>query len=145
MAEPFAYTMANVIAANSLLTEKDDTMKGKIPEEMLEPVIDSLPVELTLTDADDKIIMWSNIETKIFHRPDNVLGLDVRKCHSDISQDKLNNLLDGMKSGEIDNQVMVIDCKGPDGDPAKIRIEYLAVRDSQGKYLGCLELCNYVD
>ena len=137
--------MENAISVRKLKAGEDDIMKGKIPEEMLEPVIDSLPVELTLTDADDKIIMWSNIKTEIFHRSDNVLGLDVRKCHSDKSQDKLNYLLDGMKSGEIDNQVMIIDCTGPGGGPAKVRIEYLAVRDSQGKYLGCLELTNYVE
>lgn len=125
--------------------EKDDTMKGKIPDNMLGPVIDSLSVELTLADADDKIIMWSQIKTEIFHRSDNVLGMDVRKCHSDKSIDKLEKLLAGMKSGDIDNQIMVIDCKGPDGGPVKVRIEYLAVRDSQGKYLGCLELCNYVE
>ena len=59
--------------------------------------------------------------------------------------DKLNILLAGMKSGKIDNQAMIIDCKGPDGGPAKVRIEYLAVKDSEGKYLGCLELCNYVE
>ncbi len=120
-------------------------MKGKIPENMLEPVIDSLPVELTLTDADDKIIMWSNIKTEIFHRPDNILGQDVRKCHSEKSMDKLDKLLAGMKSGNIDNQAMIIDCKGPDGGPAKVRIEYLAVRDFQGKYLGCVEMTNYVE
>ncbi len=137
--------MVNVIVAKPLIAEKDDTMKGKIPENMLGPVIDSLPVELTLIDADDKIIMWSNIKTEIFHRPDSIIGTDVRECHSDKSMDKLDKLLAGMKSGEIDNQAMIIDCTGPGGGPAKVRIEYLAVRDSQGKYMGCLELCNYVD
>ena len=119
-------------------------MKGKIPENLLGPVIDSLPVELTLIDADDRIIMWSNIKREIFHRPDNVLGKDVRECHPSKSQNKLNQLLAGMKSGAFENQVTIIDCKGPDGGPAKVRIEYLALRDNDGKYLGCLEMCNYV-
>ena len=120
-------------------------MKGKIPEEMLGPVIDSLPVELTLTNAEDQIIMWSQVKPEIFHRPDNVLGTDVRDCHSEKSQDVVNQVLEDMKSGKKESSAIIIDCTGPDGGPAKVRIEYLAVRDSEGKYLGCLELCNYVE
>ncbi|MCK5398283.1 MAG: PAS domain-containing protein [Thermoplasmata archaeon] len=119
-------------------------MKGKIPDNMLGPVIDSLPVELTLIDTDNKYVMWSQLKQEVFHRSDDILGKDVMVCHPKESHAKIKKLLAGMKSGEIDNQVMIIDCKGPDGSPAKVRIEYLALRDSQGKYLGCLELCNYV-
>lgn len=119
-------------------------MKGKIPEEMLGPVIDSLPVELTLTDADDKYVMWSEVEKPIFTRPDNILGKDVMVCHSEKSDPIIKKLLDGMKSGKINNQVNIIEKEGSNGQPVKIRMEYLAVRDSEGKYLGCLELCNYV-
>ena len=111
---------------------------------MLGPVIDSLPVELTLIDADDKYIMWSQLKQEVFNRPDDILGKDVMICHPKESHAKIRKLLDGMKSGDIDNQAMVIDCKGPDGEPAKVRIEYLALQDSEGKYLGCLELCNYI-
>ena len=136
--------MVNVIVVKPLIADKDDIMKGKIPDNMLAPVIDSLPVELTLIDADDKYLMWSQLKQEVFHRPDDILGKDVMVCHPKESHEKIRKLLDSMKSGEIDNQVMVIDCKGPDGGPAKVRIEYLALRDSQGKYLGCLELCNYV-
>ena len=119
-------------------------MKGKIPENMLGPVIDSLPIELTLIDADDKYIMWSEVEKPIFTRPDNILGKDVMVCHSEKSHAVIKKLLDGMKSGEIENQVNVIEKPEPDGNIVKIRMEYLAVRDSEGNYLGCLELCNYV-
>jgi len=120
-------------------------MKGNIPINMLEPVIDSLPVELTLIDADDKYIMWSEVEKPIFHRPDNILGKDVMVCHPPKSYEVIKKLLDSMKSGEIDNQVNIIEKPGDDGSTAKVRIEYLAVRDSEEKYLGCLELCNYVE
>lgn len=120
-------------------------MKGKIPENLLGPVIDSLPVELTLIDADDKYIMWSQLKQEVFHRPDDILGKDVMVCHPKESHEKISKLLDGMKSGEIDNKVSTIDCKGPGGGPARVRIEYRALRDSGGKYLGCLEICNYVE
>ena len=119
-------------------------MKGKIPENMLGPVIDSLPVELTLIDADDKYIMWSELENPIFTRPDDILGKDVMVCHPEKSHPVIQKLLDRLKSGEIDNHVQFTEKEMPDGGTVKIRIEYLALRDSQGNYLGCLEICSYV-
>ena len=119
-------------------------MKGTIPEKMLGPVIDSLPVELTLIDADDKYIMWSEVEKPIFTRPDKILGKDVMVCHPPKSHPVIKKLLDSMKSGEIDNKVQIVDKTDSEGKPVKIKMEYLAIRDSEGNYLGCLELCNYI-
>ena len=119
-------------------------MKGTIPMKMLGPVLDALPLEITLTDADDKIIAWSEPKPKIFHREDEILGTDVRDCHPEKSQQRLEQLLADMKSGKLDSEVMIIDCTGPDGEPAKVRIEYLALRDTGGRYLGCLEICGHL-
>jgi len=129
---------------NTLKHGENDIMKGKIPENILGPVIDSLSVELTLIDTDDKYIMWSEVEKPIFNRPDNILGKDVMVCHPEKSHPVIKKLLDSMKSGEINNKVQIIEKPGPDGGMVKIRMEYLAIRDSEGKYLGCLELCNYI-
>jgi len=120
-------------------------MKGKIPDKMIGPVIDSLPVELTLIDADDKYIMWSEVEKPVFTRPDNILGKDVMSCHSPKSHAVIKKLLDDMKSGEINNQVNIIKKPDSEGKMVTIRMEYLAIRDSDANYLGCLELCNYVE
>lgn len=120
-------------------------MKGKIPDKMLGAVLDSLPIELTLTDADDRIIAWTEPKTKIFQRKDEILGTDVRKCHPEKSQAKVEKLLQDLKSGKRDRALTIIDCKGPDGKPAKVKVEYAAVRSPDGKYLGCLETCRYAD
>ena len=122
-----------------------DTMKGNIPPEILAPLIDSLPLELTLIDADDKYIMWSQLDQEIFHRPDDILGKDVMVCHPRESHDKIRRLLEGMKSGEIDKHAHVKDCTGPDGGPARIRMEYRALRDAGGTYQGCVEICQYLE
>ena len=120
-------------------------MKGRIPENMLAAVLDSLPLEITLTDADDRIIAWTHAKQHIFDRPDAVLGQDVKKCHPPKSQARLNQLMADLKSGKLDSEVTIIDRPKPDGSPGKIKIEYMAIRDHAGKYLGCLEICNYVD
>ena len=120
-------------------------MKGSLPPEILAPLIDSLPVELTLIDADDNYIMWSQLEQEIFHRPDDILGKNVMVCHPEESHEKIRNLLDSFKSGERDSIIFIKDCTGPEGGPARIRMEYRALRDSQGEYLGCVEICQYLE
>jgi PAS domain S-box-containing protein len=121
-------------------------MKGKIPEKMLAAVLDALPAELTLTDADDRIIAWTEASYKIFHRPDEILGTDVRDCHSEKSRDRVSQLLDDLRSGAKDKESMTIPCKDEKtGEPIKVRIEYIAVRSASGKYQGCIEVCRLVD
>ena len=119
-------------------------MKGKIPNEMLGHILDSLPLEMTLTDADDRIIAWTHSKQHIFDRPDAILGKDVRKCHPPKSQAKIDQLMADMKSGKVDSEVTVIDMPKQDGTPGKVRIEYMAIRDPGGKYLGCLEVCGFI-
>ncbi len=115
-------------------------MKGTINENILPVVMDTMPAELTLIDENDIIIFWNEPKIKIFHRADEILGTDIRKCHSDKSQDKLENLLEGMRAGAVDKESMRITHDGQN-----ILIEYIAVRDDDGKYLGCLESCRLVD
>ena len=120
-------------------------MKGRIPEELIVPLLDALPVELTLTDAEDKIIAWSEPMTEIFHRTVEILGTDVYDCHPEKSRAAVEKLLRDFKSGNEDSVRTIIDCRGPDGGPVRVRIDYVALRSAEGEYLGCLEVCRYVD
>ncbi|KYK31309.1 MAG: hypothetical protein AYK23_04005 [Candidatus Proteinoplasmatales archaeon SG8-5] len=120
-------------------------MKGNIPEEMLAAVLDALPAELTLTDENDKIIAWTE-PTKIFQRPDEILGTDVLDCHSERSRDRVRQLLADLRSGKTDMESMVVPNKDErTGEPIKVRIDYIAVRAAEGEYLGCLEVCRLVE
>lgn len=121
-------------------------MKGKIPEEMVAAVLDALPIELTLVDAADKIIAWTEPKYKIFHRFDEILGTDVRKCHSEKSQERIDDLLKDLRSDAKDREKMIVPCNDEKtGEPIKVLVEYIAVRSSDGEYLGCLETCRLVD
>lgn len=115
-------------------------MKGTINETILPAVMDTMPLELTLTDENDVIIFWNEPAIKIFHRDDDILGTDIRKCHSEKSHDILEKLLRDMRSGSLDRMAMKIEHHGQN-----ILIEYIAVRNNEGKYLGCLESCRLVD
>ncbi|MCK5037904.1 MAG: PAS domain-containing protein [Thermoplasmata archaeon] len=115
-------------------------MKGTILEKIMPEVMDTMPLELTLTDDNDIIVFWNEPKTKIFHRADEILGTDIRKCHSEKSHGKLEKLLKDMRSGAVDKESMRINNNGQD-----ILIEYIAMRDEGGNYLGCLEACRLLD
>ena len=115
-------------------------MIGKIPDDMREAVFETIPIEFSILDKDDNVVGWNNHETRIFKRPVGVVGRNVRKCHPQKSLAKVEQILAEMKTGKRDKARFWIKLPFP-GDDTKhtILIEYYALRDSQDRYLGCLE------
>jgi len=115
-------------------------MIGKMNEEVLEAVLETLPVEFSVLDKDDKVLGWNKHQTRIFKRPEGVVGRDVRKCHPQESLAKVEQILSEMKTGERKNATFWIDLPlGKNDEKHKIMIQYFALRDKDGRYLGCLE------
>ena len=115
-------------------------MIGKITDEVLEAVLETIPLEFSVLDANDEVLAWNKHKTRIFKRPEAVVGRNVRKCHPEKSLHKVEKILSEMKEGKRDKARFWIDLKLPDyEDKQKVMIEYYALRDSNGKYLGCLE------
>ena len=115
-------------------------MIGKINEDIMDAVLETLPVEFSLLDKDDQVLAWNKHETRIFKRPAGVVGRNVRKCHPKKSLDKVEKILSEMKEGKRDKATFWIDLPlGEQGEKHKIMIQYFAVRDKNGNYLGCLE------
>jgi PAS domain S-box-containing protein len=116
-------------------------MIGQLDKHVLEALLETLPVEFSIIDHNDKVLAWNRHATRIFKRPKGVLGRDVRNCHPKASLDKVERILSEMKSGERDKAEFWIDLKiDGDGQPQKVTISYYALRDSEGQYLGCLEV-----
>jgi DUF438 domain-containing protein len=115
-------------------------MKGTLPRELLDALLETLPVEFSVVDADDKVAAWNKHESRIFKRPEAVIGKDVHQCHPKKSLDKVETILREMKANKRDRARFWIDLAiGPGGKKQKVMIEYLALRSADGKYLGCLE------
>lgn len=115
-------------------------MIGKLPEDVLDALLETLPVELSVLDADDKVLAWNKHGTRIFKRPEAVVGRDVRNCHPKKSLEKVETILDEMKAGSRDKARFWIDLPlGEGGEAHKVMIEYYALRDGDGNYLGCME------
>ena len=64
-------------------------MIGKLPDNVLEAVLETLPMEFSVLDADDKVLAWNKHDSRIFKRPEGVVGRDVKNCHPKRSLDKV--------------------------------------------------------
>jgi uncharacterized protein len=110
-------------------------MIGKLYQDILESLLETLPVDFSVLDANDKVLAWNKHATRIFKRPEAALGKDVRNCHPPKSLAAVQQIIAEMKSGKRDKARFWIDLNG-----RKVVIEYFALRDKDGKYLGCLEV-----
>ncbi len=111
---------------------------GKLSEPMLAALLDTVPVEFSITDADDKVVAWNRHETRLFRRSTAVIGKDVRNCHPKKSVATVERILSEMKAGTRDSSEFWLDLD-VDGKSEKVLIQYFALRDETGKFTGCLE------
>ena len=115
-------------------------MIGKLSGKTLESLLETLPIEFSVVDENDTVLAWNKHETRIFKRPTSVLGKNVKNCHPKKSLDKVEIILNEMKQGKRDNAKFWIDLPiGPNNKKQKVLIQYFALRDKDGNYLGCLE------
>jgi DUF438 domain-containing protein len=107
-----------------------------VPVELVDAMLDTLPLDITLLDSEDAVRYFSK-ETKerLFPRTRAIIGRKVQQCHPEKSVHLVNQILDDFKSGKGDVAEFWIDVQD-----RKIYIRYFAVRDSAGKYLGCVGL-----
>lgn len=101
----------------------------------LVPILNTLPVDLTFVDSDDVVRYFSGSKDRIFLRTRAVLGRKVQNCHPPQSVDVVEKILTSFKNGEKDSYDFWIKLK-----EKLVYIRYFAVRDSQGNYLGTLEV-----
>jgi PAS domain S-box-containing protein len=110
-------------------------MIENVKKEVLETILDALPVEFSFIDENDEVRIFNKDGDRIFPRPRSVIGRKVQDCHPRKSLHKVQQILDEMKAGTRDSAEFWIDHRG-----MKIHIRYFAVRGESGKYLGCLEV-----
>jgi len=108
---------------------------GEFDKELLENIIEALPVEISLVDANDKVKCYNKDGKRIFMRTPQVIGLNVRKCHPEKSLDKVLTIINDFKAGKREFAEFWIDFRDK-----KVYIRYFPVKDKDGKYLGTLEV-----
>lgn len=115
-------------------------MIGDMGKEELDAVLETIPIEFSVLDKNDKVLAWNKHATRIFKRPEAAVGKDVRRCHPQKSLAKVEQIISEMKSGKREKAEFWIDLPiGEGGAKHKILIRYFALRNKNKEYLGCLE------
>lgn len=115
--------------------EMIDTGSGRLLPEELIAMLNSLPVEITFVDKDDTFRFFNKVKEPIFTRTVAAIGVKVQKCHPQKSVHMVTKILDDFRSGARDEVAFWIHMKDK-----YVLIRYFAVRDHNGKYLGCMEV-----
>ncbi len=108
---------------------------GSFSVEELTAVLDNLPFDITFVDAEDTVRYYSAGSERIFERNLAVIGRKVQLCHPPSSMHIVQKILDDFRAGRQNRAPFWITM----GDKF-IHIEYFALRDAAGKYLGTLEV-----
>ena len=124
-------------------TKTNDKVKlstGSFTPEELEGFLNSLPVDFTFVDKDDKVKYFSEGRDRVFPRSKAIIGRLVQYCHPPSSVHIVDQILTDFKSGAQDQAKFWI----PMGDKF-VHIAYFAVKDKNGEYLGTVEMSHDVN
>jgi hypothetical protein len=108
---------------------------GGFDVQELNAILNTIPFDMTFVDKDDKVRYFTQGRERIFARSRAILGRNVRQCHPPSSVHVVENILEDFKSGKEDHTAFWITL----GDRF-IHIEYFALRNEKGDYLGTLEV-----
>lgn len=112
---------------------------GSFSAEEIMAILNTLPVDMTFVDKDDKVKYFSQSAERIFQRNRAILNRDVRHCHPPASAHIVDKILEDFKSGRQTRAPFWINMGGK-----MIYIEYFALRNDKGEYLGTLEVSHNV-
>ena len=108
---------------------------GTLAPTQLEAMLNTIPFDVTFVDADDTVRYFSHGKERIFARTKAILGRKVQYCHPPKSVGMVERILDDFRSGREDHARFWITLGG-----RFLCIEYFAMKDAEGAYLGCLEV-----
>ncbi len=109
---------------------------GSFTTQELLAILNTVPFDMTFVDKNDKVKYFSQGSERIFTRNRAILQRDVRMCHPPSSVNIVDRIIDDLRNGKEDRAPFWINL----GGEKFIHIEYFALRDANGQYLGTLEV-----
>lgn len=98
-------------------------------------ILNTLPIDISYVDKDDLVKFFSENQERIFPRTKAVIGRNVANCHPPSSVHVVEQILSDFKNNKKDEESFWIKMGGK-----YVYIRYFAVRDTNGEYLGTLEV-----
>lgn len=128
---------APVYDNNSVLNENGAIQlpSGSFNAAEIMAILNTVPFDMTFVDKDDKVKYFTQGKERIFARSRSIINRDVRLCHPPGSAHIVEKILEDFKSGKASHAPFWIQMQGK-----FIHIEYFALRDADGVYLGTLEV-----
>lgn len=108
---------------------------GELSLGEIEIILDTLPVEVTFVDKDDRVKYFNRGDRRTFVRTSAIIGRSVQNCHPPKSVHIVNKILDDFKNKRRNVAEFWINM-----NDRLIYIRYFAVRDNAENYLGTLEV-----
>ena len=115
--------------------ERIQLPSGSFSPTELTAILNTIPFDLTFVDKDDTVRYFTQGRERIFQRNRAILGRKVQMCHPPKSVHIVEKILEDFKSGSQDQAAFWINL-----GERFVHIEYYALRDGQGGYLGTLEV-----
>ena len=112
---------------------------GHMNLKQLKAMLNTLPFEITLVDEND-INIYFNEGEKVFTRPQMAIGRPVYSCHPKRVEPIVRMLISDFKKGKRDSLTILSERSGH-----PVVVNYFALRDDDGTYLGTLEAVQISD
>ncbi|PKP08049.1 MAG: DUF438 domain-containing protein [Bacteroidetes bacterium HGW-Bacteroidetes-4] len=124
--------------SGTMATQTDGSIQlpsGSFTASEIMAILNTVPFDMTFVDKNDKVKYFTQGKERIFARSRSIINRDVRLCHPPGSAHIVEKIIDDFKSGRASHAPFWIQMKGK-----FIHIEYFALRDENGEYLGTLEV-----
>ena len=107
---------------------------GHLTLPQLTALLNTIPMEISFVDADN-INRFFNEGPKVFKRPGMAIDREVFSCHPPKVEPMVRSIIDSFRNGKADRVPVWMDKGG-----RTMLVQYMAVRDAAGSYLGTVEL-----
>lgn len=107
---------------------------GILSSKELNLMLNHIPGDFTFVDKDDIVKYFSQGKERIFARTKAIIGRTVENCHPPKSAHIVEELVQDFKDGKKDTESFWLQL----GDKF-VLIQYIAIRDEDGVYMGTLE------
>jgi uncharacterized protein len=126
-------TFQHAVLADKVGSLNLDT--GQLTAEQVNLIMVHLPIDISFVNENDEVVYYSASPERIFPRSPGVIGRKVHNCHPPKSVAMVERILSEFRAGTKSVADFWIQMQGK-----FILIRYLAVRDAEGTYRGCLEV-----